>query len=119
LHKDTLLFKFILSCQQFDNCSYALFATGVNDTGEFAAGVIDTDGNLPPATLTHVANLPPVSSTPVANLPPVSLIPVVHLEVQIPRICLKHSKWCLMGLGRKPILEKTRSKKSRDTFPLR
>jgi hypothetical protein len=48
-----------------------LFATGVNDIGEFAAGVIDTDGNLPPAMLTPVANLPPVSSTPVANLPPV------------------------------------------------
>ncbi len=56
-------FKFILSCQQFDNCSYCLppvpftpvanlplvsfFATGVVDTGgEFAAGVIDTGGNF-------------------------------------------------------------------------
>ncbi len=39
---------------------------------KFAAGVVDTGGNLPPASLTPVANLPPVSYTPVANLPPVS-----------------------------------------------
>jgi hypothetical protein len=38
----------------------------------FAAGVVDTGGNLPPASLTPVANLPPVSLTPVANLTPVS-----------------------------------------------
>jgi hypothetical protein len=38
---------------------YPLFATGVvNTSGKFAAGVVDTGGNLPP----------------------VSLIPVVHLE---------------------------------------
>ena len=35
-------------------------------------GVVDTGGNLPPASLTPVANLLPVSLTPVANLPPVS-----------------------------------------------
>ena len=29
----------------------------------FAAGVIDTGGNLPPASLTPVENLPPVSLT--------------------------------------------------------
>jgi hypothetical protein len=29
----------------------------------FAAGVVDTGGNLPPASLTTVANLPPVSTT--------------------------------------------------------
>jgi len=34
--------------------------------------VVDTGGNLPPASLTPAANLPPVSLTPVANLPPVS-----------------------------------------------
>jgi hypothetical protein len=70
----------------------------------FAASVIDTDGNLPLASLTRVANLPPVFLTPVANchlyqehqwnwgqnlqpvsliavanLPPVSLIPMLHL----------------------------------------
>ncbi len=75
---------------------------------KFAAGVIDTGCNLPPASLTLVANLPPVSTTqgelvakfaagvvdtsgnlppvsltPVANLPPVSLTPVVHLDLRI------------------------------------
>ncbi len=30
---------------------------------KFAAGVVDTGGNLPPASLTPVANLPPVSTT--------------------------------------------------------
>jgi hypothetical protein len=78
---------------------FQLFATG----GKFAACVIDTGGNLPPAanlppvSLTPVANchrcqqhkgnwwqnLPPVSLIPVANLPPVSLTPVVHLDLQI------------------------------------
>jgi hypothetical protein len=29
----------------------------------FATGVVDTGGNLPPASLTPVANLPPVSTT--------------------------------------------------------
>ncbi len=38
----------------------------------FAAGVVYTDGNLPPASLTPAANLSLVSLTPVANLPPVS-----------------------------------------------
>ncbi len=48
---------------------FALFATGVNDTGgKFAAGVVDTGvvdtgGNLPPVSLTPVANLPPMSTT--------------------------------------------------------
>jgi hypothetical protein len=46
---------------------------------KFAAGVIDTGGNLPLASLTPAANLPPVSLTPVANLPPVSLIPAAIL----------------------------------------
>jgi hypothetical protein len=39
---------------------------------KFAAGVVDTGGNLPP-----------VSLSPVTNLPPVSLTPVVHLDFQI------------------------------------
>jgi hypothetical protein len=44
---------------------FQLFATDINDTGgKFAAGVVDTGGNLPPASLTPL--------TPVANLPPVS-----------------------------------------------
>jgi hypothetical protein len=48
---------------------FPLFATGVNNTrgtggkicvdtgGKFAAGVVDTDGNLPPVSLTPVVNL--------------------------------------------------------------
>ncbi len=39
----------------------------------FAAGVVDTGGNWPPASLTPLANLPLVSLTPVANFSPVSL----------------------------------------------
>jgi hypothetical protein len=75
---------------------FPLFATG----GKYSAGVIDTGGNLPPASLTPAANLPlvslhrwqlchrcqqhkgnwwqillPVSLIPEANLLPVSLIP--------------------------------------------
>jgi hypothetical protein len=34
---------------------------------QFAAGVVDNGGNLPPAPLTPAANLPPVSLTPVAT----------------------------------------------------
>ncbi len=53
----------------------------------FAAGVVDTVGNLPPVSLTPVANLPPVALIPAAILPPVSLIPVVHLDLRLsPRI---------------------------------
>jgi hypothetical protein len=48
-----------------------LFATD----GIFVAGVIDTGGNLPPASLT------PVSLIPAAILLPVSLTPLVHLDV--------------------------------------
>jgi hypothetical protein len=52
-------------------CSLILFPLFVNDTGgKFAAGVVETGGNLPLASLTPA--LPPVSLTPVANLPPVS-----------------------------------------------
>ncbi len=54
------VFKFILSCQQFDNYSHCLppvsttlaklvekFDAGVVDTGgKFAGGVIDTGGNI-------------------------------------------------------------------------
>jgi hypothetical protein len=43
-------FKFILSCQQFDNCFHC----------------------LPPLLFTPVANLPTVSLTPAENLPLVS-----------------------------------------------
>jgi hypothetical protein len=32
-------------------------------SGKFAAGVVDTSGNLPTALLTTMANLPPVSTT--------------------------------------------------------
>ncbi len=61
----SVFFKFILSCQQFDNCVYCLppasltpvsttpgkmvedFAASVVDTGgNFAAGVVDTGGKF-------------------------------------------------------------------------
>jgi hypothetical protein len=38
----------------------------------FASVVVDTGGNLPPASWTTAANLPWVSLTPVANLQAVS-----------------------------------------------
>ncbi len=50
-------FKFILSCQQFDNCSNC----------------------LPQVWLTPEANLQPASLTPVANLRPISLTLVTNL----------------------------------------
>jgi hypothetical protein len=75
---------------------------------QFATGVVDTGGNLPPVLLTPVANLPPVSTaqgelvekfatgvidTGVkfaagvvdtgGNLPPVSLPLVGHLDLRI------------------------------------
>jgi hypothetical protein len=54
------MFKYILNCQQFDNCSHCLppvsttlakmvekFATGVVDTGgKFAASGVDTGSNF-------------------------------------------------------------------------
>jgi hypothetical protein len=70
---------------------------------KFAAGVVDTGGNLPPVSLIPAAILPPVSLTPVANLPPVSLTPVVNLELRIsPRIFEKNRNGpsgILRGLG--------------------
>jgi hypothetical protein len=74
--------------------------------GKFAAGVVDTGGNLPPVSLKPAGkhkgncwqNLPPVSLIPVENLPPVvdtggNLPPVVHLDLRIsPRIFAKNLK---------------------------
>ncbi len=117
-------FKFILSCQQFDNCSHC----------------------LPPVSFTTGANLPLVSLIPVAScdrhhwhrwqichryqkhswnwwksLLPVSLIPVVHLDLRIsPRIFEKiwnSPNGILWGWG-KLIHEKNQKQKSRDTVPL-
>ncbi len=92
-------FKLILSCQQFDNCSHC----------------------LPPVSFTPVANLPPVSTTLgklVANL-----IPVVHLDLRIsPQIFEKiwnGLNGILWGWGGNWFMKKTRSKKSRDTVPIR
>jgi hypothetical protein len=80
----------------------AKFTTGVVDTsGKFAADVIDT-------------------VIPVAVLLLVSLIPVVHLD-----LCREFSKkfeFVLLGYsgaGGKLINEKTSSKNTRDTVPLR
>jgi hypothetical protein len=54
---------------------FPLFATGVVDiVGKFTAGVVDTNGNLPPVSM-----IPEVA---VANLPPVSLVSVVHLDLK-------------------------------------
>jgi hypothetical protein len=44
---------------------FPLFATVVVDIADkFAAGFVDTGGNMPPASLTPEAKLPPVSTTP-------------------------------------------------------
>jgi hypothetical protein len=85
------------------------FATGVADTGgKFATGVVDTGGKI---------------AAGVVDVPPVSLIPVVHLDSRIsPRIFEKNSKrskWNSLGLGGNRFMKKTRSKKSRDTVPLK
>ncbi len=56
--------------------------TLVKLVAKFAAGVVDTDGNLPQVSLIPAAILLPALLTPVANLPPVSLIPVVNLELR-------------------------------------
>ncbi len=86
--------------------------------------------NLPPVSTT-LANLvekpaaisPLVSLTPLANLPPVSLIPVVHLDLRLSLWIfeknLKRSYCNTLGLGGNWFIKKTRSKKSRDTVPLR
>ncbi len=61
---------------------------------KFAAGVVDTGGNLPP-----------VSLTPVANFAPVLLTTVVHLDLRLrisPRIFKKirfDPKVIIRGLG--------------------
>jgi hypothetical protein len=64
-------FKFTLRCLQPDIVAIVCHRS---------AGVVDTVGNLPLASLTPVANLPPVSLTPVANLPPVSTTPAKMVE---------------------------------------
>jgi hypothetical protein len=60
-------------------CGGCALLSAFGEFCKFAAGVVDTGGNLPPASLTPVANLPPVSTTLAKwckNLPPMSLIPV-------------------------------------------
>jgi hypothetical protein len=93
----------------------------------FATGVADTNGKLPPVSLTLVVNLPSVSTT-LAKLvakfatsvvdtcgkPLVSLIPVVHLDLQ--NLCefSKKFKTVLMGYsgaGGKLIHEKNQKQK--------
>jgi hypothetical protein len=77
------------------------FAAGVVNTGgNFAAGVIDTGGKF--ATGVVDTGGAPWLANISANF----------------RKKLKQSKWDNQGLGEKPIHEKTRSKKSRDTAPL-
>ncbi len=66
--------------------------------------------------------MPPMSLIPVVNLPTVSLIPVVHLELRNLHKFAKKFETVLMGYsgaGGKLIYDKTRSKKSLDTVPLK
>jgi hypothetical protein len=74
---------------------FPLFAPSVNDTGgKFAAGVVDTGGNLPPASLTpgaagivdtggKFATRKQHKGNWWKNLPTVSLTLVVHLDMRI------------------------------------
>jgi hypothetical protein len=48
-YRQIFFFRFILSCQQFDNCSHCLPPVSC---GKFATGVDDTFGNLPPVSTT-------------------------------------------------------------------
>ncbi len=90
---------------------------------------------LQPVSLTLVANLPPVSTTLVklvakfavgvvdigGKFAPVSLIPAVHLDLRISPPIFEKIRNGTNGIlwgGGKLILEKSRSKKSRDTVPL-
>jgi hypothetical protein len=73
-----------------------------------AAGIVDTRGKFAPWYQRHQRYRR-------QNLPPVSLIPVVNLDLQIfPRFFET-----VQRLGGKMIHEKTWSKKSRDTVPLK
>jgi hypothetical protein len=48
--------------------NFATGTAGVADTiGQFATGVVDTGGNLPPMSMTQAANLLPVSTTPMTD----------------------------------------------------
>jgi hypothetical protein len=76
-----------------------LFHRFVAIGGKFAAGVIETGGNLPPVLFTLVENLPLVSTTPAvpaAKLSRVLLIPVVHLVLQYLRKFSKKFEMTLM-----------------------
>ncbi len=71
---------------------------------KFAAGVVDTGGNLPP-----------VSLKPVAILPPVSLISVVHLDLRISPLIFEKIRNCpngiLWGWGQTDTRKKPEAKK--------
>ncbi len=55
-------FKFTLRCLQPDIVAIICHRCQRRRWRKFAAGVVDTGGNLPPVSLTPVANLPPVST---------------------------------------------------------
>jgi hypothetical protein len=91
------MYKVLPSSSLSGVCSlilFQLFDTGVNDTGgKFAAGVVDTGGNLPAVSTTQ-GELVAIFAAGVVdtggNLPLVSLTPVVHLDLRIsPRIFKK------------------------------
>ncbi len=69
-YKYIVFFKFTLRCQQSDIVPI-ICHQWQQQKRKFAAGVIDTAGNLPLVLLTPMANLSPILLTPVANLPTV------------------------------------------------
>jgi hypothetical protein len=120
-------FKFILSCQQSDNCSHCLPRCRLHQwqicrrcrwyRWQFATGVADTGGKF----ATGINNLPPVSTT-LAKLVAKFAARVICRCCEYLREFSKKFETVLTGYsgaGGKLIHEKTRSKKSRDTVPLR
>ena len=93
---------------------FPLFVTGVIDTsGKFAAGVVDTGGNLPPVSTTLLILVAKFAAGVVdtGGQP---------LAANISANYRKKFETALMVYSRawgKLIHEKTRSKKSRDTVP--
>jgi hypothetical protein len=90
---------------------FPLFATGVNNTRglvtKFAAGVVDTGGNLPPVSLTAGGGK---FANGVVDTGGAPLAAIISANFQ---------KMVYSGASGKLIHEKNRSQKSRNTVPLR